>query len=447
MENYERLSTLQYFSKISKIPRIAGQEGKMIEFLVNFAKQRNLEYFVDTYGNVIIYKNTNDRQPTCLQSGIDMQYIKKDSCKLDYSLFGNEFIKKGPYISSKRSSIGSKNTSSTALILSLLDSDIPLNVEAVFCSLTTCSNLGIKSLDVKKIKSKNFICFSSGENNALYNQSCQSCELLIKFNNDKIFLQNSQQLKTFELNFLNSLGEDYIEIKLLFDLLDRFPQYYINKIYCTNNSSNQFIKKVVFTTTMSEYELKKIIKYFYIKTKFSYHNLKIKCVRQLNQTLVLNSLDFSSFIKQINLGVVINDAFNYMKQFITEINTDSGFLKLKIISFDRKKMEEQVEFIEKYCKKLDCSITELDSLYSFSTDADSGLIKNLQEIPLVKRCALKRLDNSHEIGFLQKKLKDINIVSLPLHIINENTVEEKIEISSIINNYNILKEYFLNLKD
>lgn len=50
------LNTMVFFKEIAKIPRESGNERKMAEYLVQFAKERNLFYKRDKYNNVLIKK-------------------------------------------------------------------------------------------------------------------------------------------------------------------------------------------------------------------------------------------------------------------------------------------------------------------------------------------------------------------------------------------------------
>ena len=50
---------LNYFKKISSIPRPSGHEEKIADYLVSFAKEHNFEYYRDNSNNVIIKKPTN----------------------------------------------------------------------------------------------------------------------------------------------------------------------------------------------------------------------------------------------------------------------------------------------------------------------------------------------------------------------------------------------------
>ena len=54
------MSTINFFKEIAKIPRESGNEEKIANYLCEFAKKRNLEYFKDSYNNVLIKKKTKN---------------------------------------------------------------------------------------------------------------------------------------------------------------------------------------------------------------------------------------------------------------------------------------------------------------------------------------------------------------------------------------------------
>ena len=66
----------EQFTKINEIPRPSKREEKMIEYLKEFGKSRQLETIVDETGNVLIRKpatpGMEDRAVVILQSHMDM---------------------------------------------------------------------------------------------------------------------------------------------------------------------------------------------------------------------------------------------------------------------------------------------------------------------------------------------------------------------------------------
>ncbi len=66
----------QYFEEICKIPRLSKNEGKIREYLLDFAKKNNLESKEDEIGNILIVKPSTSgmesRKTVVLQSHLDM---------------------------------------------------------------------------------------------------------------------------------------------------------------------------------------------------------------------------------------------------------------------------------------------------------------------------------------------------------------------------------------
>jgi dipeptidase D len=77
-----------YFEEICKIPRPSKKEEKIIDYLLNFAKQNNLQAKRDETGNVLITKSATEgmenKKTTVLQSHVDMVCEKNSSTQHDF---------------------------------------------------------------------------------------------------------------------------------------------------------------------------------------------------------------------------------------------------------------------------------------------------------------------------------------------------------------------------
>lgn len=78
----------EQFDAITQIPRPSKKEGKIIAFLVDFAKRHGLEYRKDAIGNVVICKPAtpgSEQRPTVvLQSHMDMVCEKNSDVEFDF---------------------------------------------------------------------------------------------------------------------------------------------------------------------------------------------------------------------------------------------------------------------------------------------------------------------------------------------------------------------------
>lgn len=48
--------TINFFREITKIPRKSGYEEKIVKFIIDYAKMRNLYWEIDKFNNVLIKK-------------------------------------------------------------------------------------------------------------------------------------------------------------------------------------------------------------------------------------------------------------------------------------------------------------------------------------------------------------------------------------------------------
>ena len=78
----------EQFDAITQIPRPSKKEGKIIAYLVDFAKRHNLEYRKDAIGNVVICKPATpgfeERPTVVLQSHMDMVCEKNSDVEFDF---------------------------------------------------------------------------------------------------------------------------------------------------------------------------------------------------------------------------------------------------------------------------------------------------------------------------------------------------------------------------
>ncbi len=78
-----------YFDQITQIPRPSKKEGEMIQFLMNFARENNLEAEKDSSGNVLIIKAASkgreNLRTVILQSHLDMVCEKNSNIQHDFS--------------------------------------------------------------------------------------------------------------------------------------------------------------------------------------------------------------------------------------------------------------------------------------------------------------------------------------------------------------------------
>ena len=116
-----------YFDKILQIPRCSGKEEKIVDFLVNFAQSKNLQYKKDKIGNVIIKKNATQGyeqlKSIALQCHVDMVCEKDNDINHNFEVDPIPAYIDGDWIKSKGTTLGADNGIGIAILLAILDSE------------------------------------------------------------------------------------------------------------------------------------------------------------------------------------------------------------------------------------------------------------------------------------------------------------------------------------
>lgn len=117
----------EQFAKINEIPRPSKREEKMIEYLKEFGKSRQLETIVDETGNVLIRKpatpGMEGRAVVILQSHMDMVCEKLVDIDFDFDKDAIQTYVDGEWLCAKGTTLGADDGIGCAIELAILDSD------------------------------------------------------------------------------------------------------------------------------------------------------------------------------------------------------------------------------------------------------------------------------------------------------------------------------------
>ncbi len=128
----------EQFDAITRVPRPSKKEGKIIDYLVDFAKKHNIEYKKDAIGNVVMRKPASEgyehRPTVILQSHMDMVCEKNSDVEFD---FENDPIRTridGEWVRAEGTTLGADcGIGMAAALAVMLDTDLKHGpVEALF---------------------------------------------------------------------------------------------------------------------------------------------------------------------------------------------------------------------------------------------------------------------------------------------------------------------------
>ncbi|TCU79314.1 dipeptidase D [Tissierella praeacuta] len=126
LENIEPKEVFYWFHQLNQIPRCSGNEKEASDYLVNFAKERNLEVYQDEIYNVIIKKPASkgyeDSDPVIIQGHMDMVCIKGKDSNHDFTKDPIEMIVEGDIMRANNTTLGGDDGIAVAYGLAILDS-------------------------------------------------------------------------------------------------------------------------------------------------------------------------------------------------------------------------------------------------------------------------------------------------------------------------------------
>jgi dipeptidase D len=126
IRNLEPKSVWNHFADLNAVPRPSKKEEGVIQFMVDFGKNLNLETFVDKVGNVIIKKpatsGMENRKTVVMQGHIDMVHQKNSDTDFDFDKEGIKMFVDGDWVKAKGTTLGADNGLGVAAIMVILSS-------------------------------------------------------------------------------------------------------------------------------------------------------------------------------------------------------------------------------------------------------------------------------------------------------------------------------------
>ena len=191
LADLEPKSLFRFFGEILSIPRPSKHEEKMTEYLVNWAKERNLEYVSDEIGNVIIRKGATkgkENSPwVCLQSHLDM-VCEKNSDK-DFDFEKDAIVPKieGEWLKADGTTLGADDGIGVATALAILDAnDIEHGpIECLFTVDEETGLSGAEALSADVLKSRILLNLDSEDEGEIFIGCAGGIDTVAKLPYDK----------------------------------------------------------------------------------------------------------------------------------------------------------------------------------------------------------------------------------------------------------------------
>ncbi len=164
----------ELFEDICQVPRPSKKEGRILEFLIEFAKKHQLEYRQDKIGNLLIRKPATpgyeDRAWVILQSHVDMVCEKNEGVDHDFDIDHIRPRIEGGWVKGSGTTLGADDGIGMAAQLAILESD-KLQHGPIECLFTVDEETGLTgafNLDIDFMKGRYLLNLDSEDDGELF---------------------------------------------------------------------------------------------------------------------------------------------------------------------------------------------------------------------------------------------------------------------------------------
>jgi len=466
LENLEPKNVMHFFERISEIPRGSKNEKQISDYLVDFAKERGLEYIQDNSLNVIIKKSASkgyEHVPSMIIQGhMDMVCEKNQDTIHDFEKDGIKLQVENGWIKATGTTLGADNGIAVAFALALLDSKTLEHpeLEVLITSDEEMGMTGALALDPSLLKSNILINIDTEEENELY-VSCSGgargvYTVPVNFKTVESFeawhlkvrgLQGGHSGCDAHEQRANSnkiLGRTLLELDKNLDIQisevyggakeNAIPREADAIIKIDNIEKAKEIINICNETFRNEYIVSdKDIRLELVKVEAN-KILSKEDTKKVINTYVLHpngvkgmSMDIEGLVEtSLNLGVVRSE-------------DDKVTFKSALRSSVLSKKIEMINELKAMAELCNCTFEDLANYPAWSyrqeskiRDIFADVYKNLHN----KEIGIKAIHAGLECGLFDEKFDNIDMISFGPNIKGAHTPEERVEIKSIQNVWN-----------
>ena len=166
-----------YFEKICSIPHGSKNTALIADYLVEFAKEHQIDYIRDEHNNVIFFQEgtcgLEDHDPVIIQGHSDMVCEKDADCPIDMAAEGLDVTHDGKYVFAKGTTLGGDDGIALAYAMAILaDKSIPHPpLEVVITVDEEIGMLGAAAIDLSMLKGRTLVNIDS-EEEGVFTVSC-----------------------------------------------------------------------------------------------------------------------------------------------------------------------------------------------------------------------------------------------------------------------------------
>ena len=478
LQNTEPKEVFKWFYEISQVPRGSGNERAISDFLVKFAKDRNLEVHQDKAMNVIIKKPGTagyEKSPTVIIQGhMDMVCEKEASSNHDFLKDPIKFVVKGEMLYADKTTLGGDDGIAVAYALTVLDSkDIPHPpLEVLITTEEETGMGGAMALTDEHLQGTRLLNIDS-EEEGVFLVSCAGGANVHVFFDIKKETAKGKFLKITVGGLLG--GHSGIEInkqransiKLLGRILYNIKQNEkINIVEISGGSKHNAIAKDAYAVIAAENTeaVLKIVEKMTADFKNEYRAVDKLLTVTANET---QNSSGQMFTKELTLNLIdfmasIPNGVQYMSMEI------HGLVQTSLNNGVLEEIDGRIKFTTSVRSSVKSALDEIVDILRIQAERCGAEFKKNSEYPAweyspdspVRDAAVnvyKKLNNKEplitaihaglECGLLKKTLPKVDAISFGPNLYDVHTPNEHMEIASVERVWKFLLAYLAELKN
>ena len=217
MSNHDVIADLKpkkiwdLFAALSNIPRASYNEEGVRNWLIDLANTNNLEYKVDTTGNLVIYKpaqHSSSNKTLLLQGHMDMVTESDADKDIDFDTDPIALVQSGEWLMADRTTLGADNGIGLVTIVDILiDKNMAHpNIQALFTVTEEVGLKGAMNMDNTMIEADYVLNLDTEEDGSVYVSSAGSRDLECKIDLQRDAEIDLSEFQSFEFSISDLRG-------------------------------------------------------------------------------------------------------------------------------------------------------------------------------------------------------------------------------------------------
>ena len=461
-------NVLGFFEEISKIPRGSGKEKQISDWLVKFAKDRNLEVHQDAFNNVIIKKEATKGyekyETLILQGHMDMVWEKNKDVDFDFEKEGIKLKIEDGYLKAQGTTLGADNGIAIAYGLAILDSNEIAHpkLEVLITTDEEVAMTGAENLDMSLLEGKKMINLDTEEVGKIYVSSAGGATIKLRTKVETIDLENDDKVYLIEIIGLqggHSGAEIHLNlgnsIKILSESLKHLNiKYDFELIEIDGGNKDNAIPREAHAYIATKSDLKELDELLasYIevkKTEFKNEPSLKYSIKEVNKN-GLRKISVRDTKKLIALYNEFPHGVRTMSKEIKDLVQTSlnfGVLKTEVEGNEKvfrinsllrsskiKELDELQDYLIELGERYETYGEKVPSFYPWEYKEDSTLRKLSEKVyknKYGKEIEIKAIHAGLECGLFVNKMHDLDVISFGPDIFGAHTPDERMGLESV----------------